>query len=320
MRYLNEQEEQRLNKILQQFSAPKSTEKIEVMMGRNIVYRGVPGETPDIDRIAPKQLENLEQAVTNPEKSTGSVTLSKKQVYQVQDGQPKINNLQSLQQIATSSHSNQSPDITQLQSSLFELKGQSEKQQAELAKLQAVILKQSELLEKASTPIHQRIGNWFNQLKENVTERVQAFNKSVQGGWEKAQQQVQDFADGVTGRTALRQEVKRLQKELQQVKAQQPQGDRQPEKKVEVKLADLKNWQKEAKAVGRSEQELKTIERIVDLAKKKTNNNPAASFAIKEGNFKAMQHDCQKFNELAFELIAKQRERQIPDQKKGRSL
>lgn len=66
MNYLNKDEEQRLNDVLRRFSSPESAETIDIRLGRTIAYRGIPGQSPEIDRITPKQLENLERAMDSP--------------------------------------------------------------------------------------------------------------------------------------------------------------------------------------------------------------------------------------------------------------
>lgn len=235
MRYLNKQEEERLNQILKKISAP--SEKVDVRMGRTIVYRGIPGETPEIDRINSKQLENLDKAVNHPEKSTGTITISKEQVYQVQNGQQAVNTLRLSQTTSSAQQQERAQQTAQLQSSLAELKDQSEKQQAEIARIREVMQRQAQLLEKVTTPTHKRLGSWFEQAKERVNNqlqnRIQAVNNSVQEKWKSVQQQAQDFADKVTGRTALRQEVNRLQEEVQRLTPTDPTNQQGQEASLE---------------------------------------------------------------------------------------
>ena len=173
MRYLNSEEEQRLNDVLQRFSNSESTGKIDVRLGRTIAYRGIPGETPEIDRITPKQLENLEKAANNPEESKGVITVSRAQTYQVQNGQQtETNTLQPVQKNPSIQSSRQSQEANQIQASLAELKSQNEKQQAEMAQLRELMLEQRRLLQKVNAPVKERLGDWFNQVKEKVSDRI----------------------------------------------------------------------------------------------------------------------------------------------------
>lgn len=123
MRYLNKDEEQRLYEVLQRFSNSESTEKIDVRLGRTIAYRGIPGETPEIDRITRKQLENLEKAANNPQESTGAITISREQTYQVQNGQQAdTNTLQPSPKNPSPQLTSQSQENNQIQASLAEIK------------------------------------------------------------------------------------------------------------------------------------------------------------------------------------------------------
>lgn len=177
MRYLNSEEEQRLNEVLQRFSNSESTGKIDVRLGRTIAYRGIPGETPEIDRITPKQLENLEKVANNPEESKGVITVSRAQTYQVQNGQQtETNTLQPAPKNPSIKPSRQSHEANQIQASLAELKSQNEKQQAEMAQLRELMLEQRRLLQKVNTPVKERLGDWFNQVRGQVSDRIQEFS------------------------------------------------------------------------------------------------------------------------------------------------
>lgn len=193
MRNLNEKQETQLNETLKQFQVPE-VQPITVKAGNTIVYQGVLGQTPTTDRITSEQLENLRKAVYNPEQSRGTIKVSSgEQVYRIQDGKIQDRSLQPLQPVekATTAPGDQ---LTKLQSSVDRLLEETVKQRGEIASLREALKQQSELLQKASTPIHKRLGNWFEQSRNQVSNRVQEFQQSITS-------RVQEFRSAVKQQT-----------------------------------------------------------------------------------------------------------------------
>lgn len=265
MRYLNEEQEQQFNGLLQRYASEQ--ESLTVRSGRTIFYRGTPGSNPEIDRVTPQQLEKLSKAVNDPSQSTGSIKISKEQSYQVQNGQQADNNtLRPLER--SQKPPSQSPEMAELLSQVAELKQYSVAQsdrtatwEREMREMREVIARQEKLLKQATTPIHhkldnwfdnqkERMGNWLNQQKERVGSRIEDFKNNIEGfkdniqsSFSNAKQQVianiDEFKDGIKGRLTdakqqtrdnidrftgvaeLKSEVKRLQEVLQLQEAQQ---------------------------------------------------------------------------------------------------
>lgn len=277
MRYLNEEQEQRLNELLRKYTDER--EQITVRSGRTIAYRGTPGETPEIDRITPQQLENLSKAVNNPEQSTGKITISKEQSYQVQAGKAAEDN--TLQPVVRSQKSSSPlPEMASMQTQIGELFEQNSNQsdrlaawEKEMTQMRSVIARQERLLQQATTPVHHRLdnwfdnqknrmGNWLNQQKEQVGNRIENFNGNAQERVADAMQQVrqvqelraQDIADRATERTELRQEVQRLQEEIKRlqkaqrraaIEAQQRQKQEHPSKLEDARQRQLELSEKD---------------------------------------------------------------------------
>lgn len=245
MRYLNEEQEQRLNELLRKYTDER--EQITIRSGRTIAYRGTPGEEPEIDRITPQQLENLSKAVNSPEQSTGKITISKEQSYQVQAGKTAENNtLQPVDRVQKPS--SQSPQMASMQAQIGELKEQNSNQsdrlaawEKEMTQMRSAIARQERLLQQATTPVHhrldnwfdnqkERMGNWLNQQKERVGNRIEEFSHNaqeisdnIQERFADAKQQARDNVDRFTGVGNLQKEVQRLQEELRRQEVQQQQ-------------------------------------------------------------------------------------------------
>lgn len=258
MRYLNEDQSQQLNGLLRRYTDDQ--ESITVRAGRTIVYRGTPGETPEIDRITPQQLKNLSNAIDNPSQSTGTIKISKEETYQVQAGQrAEYNTLQPLDR--SFQPAKQASEMAEMQAQVAELKQQNATQsdrialwEKEMAEMREVISRQERLLKQATTPIHERLDNWFDQqkgrignwleqqkerisnriedfrsnvreIKDNIQERfsdakqqvltnIDDFRGNVQERVADARQQVRATINEVTGVADLQKEVRQLQEKL----------------------------------------------------------------------------------------------------------
>lgn len=291
MRYLNEEQEQQFNGLLQRYADEQ--ESLTVRSGRTIVYRGTPGSNPEIDRITPQQLENLSNAINKPEQATGSIKISKEQSYQVQNGQQADNN--TLRPLERSQKApSQSPEMAELLSQVASLKQYSIAQsdrtalwEKEMREMREVIARQEQLLKQATTPVHKKLGNWFDQQKERVGNwleqhkerignRIEGFKDNIQSSFSNAKQQVianiEEFRDGIkvrltdakqqtranidrfTGVAELQQSVKRLQEVLrlqsdQQQKLSQELGSYRDTQAVAQPSAKLSAQQAQAAPV-----------------------------------------------------------------------
>ena len=76
--YLNKQQQERLNCIVDEFTVHSGVEQagLTIKMDSNIVFRQDVEGRIDIDRIKPEQLEKLEEAVFNPEASKDLIECS----------------------------------------------------------------------------------------------------------------------------------------------------------------------------------------------------------------------------------------------------
>jgi hypothetical protein len=293
---LNESERQRLNQILDRFSPPGSEGTIEIRNREGVQYRGEVGKTPEIDRITPQKLQKLERVLENPEQYKGELTITyRQQVLQISSGNVK--------EAQVPGHDRASHDLSQQllaervleRLELERQRLEMERMRLELERIRIALDYQTQILQRSQPPMQERLGNWMNNLrdqvqdqvgqwKDQVVERFQALSKGVNDTWLAAQDKAFSLNDRLTGKKDFNQAV-----ETQNVRANYGLKP-QKEGHQTVSLLELNQWRREAGTLNRSHGHLERIDKLLEHANKHA-KGASSPVAIRDIDHRTMQRD-----------------------------